>query len=159
MKNIILTSCSFLICFSCSRVDLISANAESIIAEVKLAKGSQAVLLNIWATSCPPCVAEFPMIVNLGKNNSELNVLFVSTDFIDQLNQVNQFLHQYGVVGKSFIKNQKDQSFINGLHTEWTGALPFTIVFAKNSGEVVDYWEGIQHQTRFNSAIERAIKL
>ena len=66
---------------------------------------------------------------------------------------------QHGVVGKSFIKSQKDQAFINGLHPDWSGALPFTILFAKNSGNVVDYWEGSQPEIRFKTAIERAVKL
>ena len=47
--------------------------------------------------------------------------------------------------------------FINSLSQEWTGALPFTIVFGKLSGSVVDFWENSKHEQSFIEAIERAI--
>ena len=159
MKRTILIYIFLLQLFACAGVDLMPATAETIMAEVRQTKGTQAVLLNVWATSCAPCVAEFPAIVDLGENNRKLHVLFVSTDFPEYQNRVKQFLQQHGVTGKSFIKSQKDQAFINGLHPDWSGALPFTILFAKNSGDVVDYWEGEQPETRFKTAIERAINL
>ena len=159
MKRTILIYIFLLQLFACAGVDLMPATAETIMAEVRQTKGTQAVLLNVWATSCAPCVAEFPAIVDLGESNHKLHVLFVSTDFSEYQNRVKQFLQQHGVTGKSFIKSQKDQAFINGLHLDWSGALPFTILFAKNSGDVVDYWEGEQPETRFKTAIERAINL
>lgn len=159
MKRTILIYIFLLQLFACAGVDLMPATAETIMAEVRQTKGTQAVLLNVWATSCAPCVAEFPAIVDLGESNRKLHVLFVSTDFSEYQNRVKQFLQQHGVTGKSFIKSQKDQAFINGLHPDWSGALPFTILFAKNSGDVVDYWEGEQPETRFKTAIERAINL
>jgi len=159
MKRTILIYIFLLQLFACAGVDLMPATAETIMAEVRQTKGTQAVLLNVWATSCAPCVAEFPAIVDLGESNRKLHVLFVSTDFPEYQNRVKQFLQQHGVTGKSFIKSQKDQAFINGLHPDWSGALPFTILFAKNSGDVVDYWEGEQPETRFKTAIERAINL
>ena len=58
----------------------------------------------------------------------------------------------------SYIKNQKDQKFINGIHREWSGALPFTIVFGKDDGEVVDFWEGKETKSRFTRAIKLATK-
>ena len=159
MKRTILIYIFLLQLFACAGVDLMPATAETIMAEVRRTKGTQAVLLNAWATSCAPCVAEFPAIVDLGESNRKLHVLFVSTDFPEYQNRVKQFLQQHGVTDKSFIKSQKDQAFINGLHPDWSGALPFTILFAKNSGDVVDYWEGKQPETRFKTAIERAINL
>ena len=38
----------------------------------------------------------------------------------------------------SFLKNQKDNDFINQTNENWSGALPFTIVIVKKSGNVVD---------------------
>ena len=159
MKNCILFFSLLMQFYACARLDLVPATADTIMADVQQNKGTNAVLLNIWATSCAPCVAEFPAIVEMGDSNSKLYVLFVSTDFLEHENKVIQFLRQHGVTGKSFIKNQKDQAFINGFHPDWSGALPFTILFAKNSGNVVDYWEGSQPEIRFKTAIERAVKI
>ena len=55
-------------------------------------------------------------------------------------------------------KNEKDDPFISGIHPEWTGSLPFTVVYAKNSGIIVDSWEGKHSESRFRDAIDIAIK-
>ena len=81
MKRTILIYIFLLQLFACAGVALVPASAETIMSEVQRTKGTHAVLLNVWATSCAPCVAEFPAIVELGENNSKLHVLFVSTDF------------------------------------------------------------------------------
>ena len=159
MKIHILFCSLILQLYACSRMDLVYATSETIMSEIQRSKGTHAVLLNVWSTSCAPCVAEFPIIVDLGEMNNKLNVLFVSTDFPEYEKKAKRFLQQNGIVGISFIKNQKDQAFIAGLHPDWSGALPFTILFAKNSGNVVDYWEGEQPESRFKTAIDRAINL
>ena len=61
------------------------------------------------------------------------------------------------VSGQSYIKDQPDEEFINGFHGEWTGSLPFTIVYGKLSGEMVDYWENSKYEKRFIEAVEKAI--
>ena len=106
MKNYILFFSLLMQFYSCARLDLVPATADAIMAEVQQNKETYAVLLNIWATSCAPCVAEFPAIVEMGDSNSKLYVLFVSTDFLEHENKVIQFLRQHGVTGKSFIKSQ-----------------------------------------------------
>ena len=79
----------------------------------------------------PPCVEEFPMIVDLGKEIHDLEIVFVSADFDDKINEVIDFLNDQHVYRVSYIKNEKDQPFINGIHSTWTGSLPFTILFGK----------------------------
>ena len=156
MKNIIITILFLII--SCSKFEMVPTTAEEIMNEVKSRKKSKAVLLNIWATTCAPCVAEFPMIINIDRENNDLDVIFVSTDFNEDQNKAISFLESQGMKNFSYIKNQKDQKFINGIHREWSGALPFTIVFGKDDGEVVDFWEGKEPKSRFTRAISLAIK-
>jgi thiol-disulfide isomerase/thioredoxin len=121
-------------------------------------RGEEAVLLNFWATWCAPCVEEFPMIVDLARNyqSEGLKVYFVSVDWLDQIAQVRTFLERQGVSGTSFIKDQKDQPFIDGIAEAWTGAVPFTIVYSKRTGEVVDLWEGKAPREKFESAMMSA---
>jgi|TARA_B110000438_G_scaffold73139_1_gene73251 thiol-disulfide isomerase/thioredoxin len=158
MKNLfILFCCTFLIS-SCDRVDLTQATSQDINTIVKSFKGKKVVLVNVWALWCLPCVEEFPMIVELGQDSKDLEVLFVSADFIDQSDQVHDFLGKQGVYDLSLIKNEKDEPFINGLHPDWSGTLPFTVVYSKLSGEIVDFWEGKEPETRFRSAIEKALR-
>ena len=120
-------------------------------------KGKKAVLINIWALWCEPCVEEFPMIVNLQNETKDLEVIFVSADFEEQLQDVLFFLNEHNVGPVSYIKKQKDDPFIEGLHPSWSGSLPFTVVYGKNSGLIVDYWEGKKPKLRFSEAISIAL--
>ena len=122
-------------------------------------RGEEAVLLNFWATWCAPCVEEFPLIVDLARTwqSKGLKVYFVSVDWLEQSDQVRTFLDRQDVTGTSFIKDQKDQPFIDGIAEAWTGAVPFTIVYSKRSGEVVDYWEGKAPREKFEAAIKAAL--
>ena len=97
------------------------------------------------------------MIMKLQKEKSDLEVIFVSTDFQEQFQDVLFFLNEHNVGPVSYIKKQKDEPFIEGLHPNWSGTLPFTLVYGKNSGLIVDYWEGIESQLRFSKAISRAL--
>ena len=149
---------SFFLLFSaCSNVDLIATDSKTIQEHLSIYRGQKAVLLNVWATTCAPCVEEFPMIVDLGKEIHDLEIVFVSADFDDQLSDVMNFLNEQEVSGVSFIKNENDESFINGIHPEWSGTLPFTILFGKDSGEIVSYWQGKEQESKFRKHIELAI--
>ena len=142
---------------SCEQTELLPITAEDLIEKVYTFKGKKAVLVNLWALWCKPCVEEFPMIVKLHKETKDLEVIFVSADFQDQFQDVVFFLNKHNVGSVSYIKKQKDEPFIEGLHPSWSGSLPFTIVYGKNSGLIVDYWEGKEPELRFSEAISRAL--
>ena len=57
----------------------------------------------------------------------------------------------------SFIKDQKDNPFIDGITEAWTGAVPFTVAYSKRTGDIVDYWEGKAPREKFEAAIKAAI--
>ena len=157
MKYLLISSGFIFFLVGCSTVELIEASSEEINQYVSEYKGDQAVLLNIWATSCAPCVEEFPMIVQLDNEINDLKVLFISTDFDDEKYKVSKFLDGQYVNGVSFIKNERDESFINGLHPKWSGALPFSILYGKKSGKIVDYWEGKEPELKFRESIQVAL--
>ncbi|MFL2983184.1 MAG: TlpA family protein disulfide reductase [Candidatus Neomarinimicrobiota bacterium] len=144
---------------SCSKVELIPVTSHELKKMVEMKKGSEAVLLNVWALWCVPCVEEFPMIVELGNKYDNLDVIFISADFQEQFNAVLSFLGKNGVNQTSYIKNEKDEPFILGLDPKWTGSLPFTIVYAKSTGKVIDSWEGIAPESKFKAAIVAALEI
>ncbi len=148
----------FIICsFFCERFELIPTTAESINKHISSFKGKKAVLLNIWALWCVPCVEEFPMIVKLDNEIKDLEVVFISADFEDQMEDVIRFLSNFDVGNKSYIKDEKDEPFIMGINQNWTGSLPFTIIYSRKSGSVIDLWEGKKSESKFKSAIDIAI--
>ena len=97
------------------------------------------------------------MIVKLDNEIKDLEVVFISADFKDQMENVIEFLSSFEVEYKSYIKDEKDEPFIIGINQNWTGSLPFTIIYSKNSGSVIDSWEGKKPESRFRSAINIAI--
>ena len=160
MKKIFLLLLILLLGCNNSDIKLKTVDASDINNQIKKHKGSKAVLINFWATYCVPCIEEFPMIVDLSKKYSEkgMQIYFVSADWLDRKKEVRDFLLEKDVKGLSFIKEEgNDNNFINEISREWSGALPFTIVYDKN-GNLSDYWEMKKNKDRFESAIIKAIK-
>ena len=140
-------------------LQLLDVSSNQILSKIKSYKGKKAVILNIWALWCKPCVKEFPMIVGLDSVYNDLEVLFVNTDFEDQKVEVKKFLKGHNIIGESYFKSEKDEAFITTLEESWNGTLPFTIAYSKTSGDVVDFWIGLEPENRFRFAIEKAINL
>ena len=149
----------FLIFFvlSCAKTKLFPVTAEILLEKISSYRGKKAVLINIWALWCEPCVEEFPMILKLKNENKDLEVIFVSADFEDDIEEVVNFLTKHDIGPMSYLKKQKDENFIHGLSMDWNGGLPFTMIFSKQSGENIDFWEGKKPVERFQRAIIQAL--
>ena len=59
----------------------------------------EVVLLNIWATWCPPCVREMPSMQRLYQELGDqgLRIIAVSVDAPGALRDVRSFVHEYGL--------------------------------------------------------------
>ena len=118
----------------------------------------QVTLVNLWATWCPPCRAEMPELLRVARAHREdgVRLMLVSVDFEDQVGAVRKFLVSQAVAETSYIKQGDDMSFINALHSRWSGALPATLVFDRN-GRLTDFWEGAANEDRFEHAVIAAL--
>lgn len=120
--------------------------------------GQKAVLVNVWATWCVPCVEEFPHLVELReKYKDRLEVVFISADFDDELDRVQQFLTDQGVDWQTYIKDGKDEPFILAIHPDWSGALPATAVYDA-SGQPVTFFEQPADYETFERYILQALQ-
>lgn len=120
-------------------------------------QGEKAVLINVWATWCAPCIKEFPEIVKLQRNYPDkLKVIFVSADFPGQRDAALEFLKEQKVDWTTYFKTGKDQQFIESLSKSWTGALPFTKVVGLN-GDLVASWEQSASYEKFEHHVKTAI--
>lgn len=110
---------------------------------IRNASANEVLIINIWATWCEPCRKEFPYYAEARKKyrNQGIRIEFISADFSDQRQQVEEFLRSFGVDGPIYIKTGKDQEFIEALHSEWSGAIPATFIF--RNGKLLDFWEGM----------------
>lgn len=134
-----------------------NADGEAIQDVIASYQGEKAVLVNVWATWCVPCIEEFPEIVEIQrKYPDKLQVIFISADFPENRERAVTFLKEHGVDWVTYFKTGKDEPFINALSDEWSGALPFTKVVDIN-GKVIGHWENKADFDTFNEHVKRAI--
>ena len=121
---------------------LVPVTAADILAVVRRSE-SQAVLVNIWATWCQPCVEELPELLALRRDFRDrgFELLLVSADFDSELPQVRAFLAGQGIDFPTYFKSEKDQAFINALSRDWSGALPASFLYGP-AGELRQFWQG-----------------
>lgn len=137
---------------------LVNADIKQLQQVIGSYEGKKAVLVNIWATWCGPCVEEFPYVVKLQKKYPKrLKVLFVSADFETQRDRAVQFLKEQGVSWTTYFKTGDDQAFINGLEPEWSGSLPFTKVIGVDGREVA-HWESKADFSTFERYAKQAME-
>lgn len=105
--------------------------------------GAQAVLLNVWATWCDPCVEEMPDILRFYRDHRDrgLRLILVSADDIDEKAGVEKFLASKGVDFPSFLKQGDDMEFVNGLERKWRGNLPASFLYDGRGGKR-HFWPG-----------------
>ncbi len=97
----------------------------------------KAVLLNFFATWCPPCKAEIPHLITLqDKYGERFEVLSVCTEEDKTLNEIQEFVQEYGInyditVGKSNLELGKALGGIK--------SIPFMILYSTNGDYITHY--------------------
>lgn len=111
----------------------------------------QVVILNHWASWCPPCVAEHPTLVELAKDR---RIHMFGANFKDKPENAAKFLREHG---NPFVRVGADRS---GFLASTFGArgVPFTSVINRK-GEVVATWAGPLDNDSLTRVIRPAIEL
>ena len=157
MRNIIIFTL-ILVSIRCGN-DLLNVKAVTVpelYNNIKENNVSSLVLLNIWSTSCIPCIEEFPYIVKLKKRYDidKLDVVFLSTDWDENEEAAENFLLSQKVKGQHYRKLEGNtQEFIDDICPSWSGALPFTGIFNKEL-TLLSFWEGKRDEKFFISKID-----
>lgn len=126
-------------------------------AVIESYRDKKAVMVNVWATWCVPCVKEFPYLVELQKKYSDqLHVIFVSADFPEQDTAARVFLFRQGVEWETYLKDAPDEPFIRAMSEEWSGALPATFVYDRE-GRPAGFWEGAVDSGVFDEYARKVI--
>jgi thiol-disulfide isomerase/thioredoxin len=96
-------------------------------------------VVNFWATWCKPCVAELPHFEELQAAHAaeKVKVLLVSIDFASDFEKrLVPFVKKKGLACEVLLLDEPDyNSWIGGIHPDWSGALPATLIVQNSSGK------------------------
>lgn len=96
-------------------------------------------LINIWATWCGPCVAEFPELIEIHRmyRQRDFELVTISLDDPDKNAQVLKFLQKNYASTKNYHYSLENKyKFMEVIGNDWQGAIPFTLLI-KPGGEVI----------------------
>lgn len=122
--------------------------------EMVTQSGAKLTLVNYWSTWCVPCREEMPALSQLQRKYARdgLRVIFVSMDFeSNKVSALDTLLAKGGRL-PSYIKGQKDDPFISGIHSEWSGAIPATFLYDAE-GTLLTWWNEAQTFSEFEQDI------
>ncbi len=88
-------------------------------------------IVNFWAMWCAPCVKELPIFQELQEKNPNVKITLVSLDFPEDIDtKLKPFLANKGITSEVVLLDDPDaNSWINKIDPNWSGAIPFTIIF------------------------------
>jgi peroxiredoxin len=112
-------------------------------------------LINIWATWCGPCAAEFPDLIEINRmyRHRDFEMVTLSTDDILKMDKVQKFLEKNFASTKNYQYDSDDKyKLIDAVDKEWPGALPYTLLI-KPGGEIIFRKEGMIDKLELKKAI------
>jgi thiol-disulfide isomerase/thioredoxin len=123
---------------------MVVQNNDGKVIDLQQQKG-KVVFINFWATWCPPCLAELPLINDLYlKVKDNPNIIFLAVDVDNNLSRSSQLLKKNGYLFSVY------GGKLNGLPSQfYSGIIPTTLVIDKK-GFVV-----FNHVDRANYADEK----
>jgi thiol-disulfide isomerase/thioredoxin len=97
-------------------------------------------LINFWATWCPPCREEFPDLVKIDKEYRPQGLEFVTVS-LDDLAEIKRdvpaFLAEMKATMPTYLlKTADEEAAIHAIAPEWRGALPLTVLYDANGKAV-----------------------
>ncbi len=116
-------------------------------------------LINLWSTSCGPCVAEFPELAKIYRQYSwqEFEFIPISLDPATDIDKVTRFLkrNECGLSPRTkplldeekrttnnYIFDGDTEDLAKAIDPEWNGALPYTLLVGKE-GEILYRHSGV----------------
>lgn len=131
-------------------------NFEQLQKKIKANTGKITVV-NFWASWCTPCKEEMPYLVKLKNTyHDKLELLLVAIDDVEIVDStIRPLLQTTGVDFLSYIKEEgDDESFINSVNPEWSGALPATFIYDAN-GKQVEFLTGERTFEQFETKVKK----
>jgi len=107
-------------------------------------KSENFLLINLWSTTCAPCIIELPEFVTISRmyRRRHFKMITLATDSPDQQDAVLKILKKNYVSSKNYIFHSDDRDELaEALDPQWEGPAPYTILVAPG-GQIVCRWKG-----------------
>ncbi len=87
-------------------------------------------IVNFWATWCPPCLEEMPILIDFQEQHSSQGIQIVGVA-VDNLEQVQDFIDLYGI-NFPVVVGQNEAVELGKKMGNRISALPYTAIFDQN---------------------------
>ena len=113
------------------------------------------VLLNFWATWCPPCANEFPALVRLhGAYKAKgLELIAISMNDLSEMDEVATFVRQQKPTFSLYLTGTVQDGFYQSIDKRWSSGLPLTMIYDK-AGKLLFFHDGERTYAQFERDIQ-----
>jgi len=114
----------------------------------------QVMVVNFWATWCPPCRKEMPAFIDLQEKYGNLGLQFVGIALDDE-QKVEDFIDTIGVEYPILV-GQDDAMLVSEAYGNRLGALPYTAIVDRE-GTIIKTYRGEVSQQSLQKVIDRVL--
>ncbi|MGW8248560.1 MAG: TlpA family protein disulfide reductase [Acidiferrobacterales bacterium] len=113
------------------------------------------IVLNFWATWCPPCRAEVPLFVDTQQKFKKDGVVIVGVA-IDKKQDVANFIDSY-FINYPVLVSEQDNTELMARYGNRIATLPYSVVMDRN-GKIIETHAGAYKKDQLLSVLDKVLK-